>query len=69
MSNPHKRESLGACDELPWGIIFRLRINFRCVSDPIPKEYKFHVGNHVNDKYCKCCFEICLIIYLCARRD
>ncbi len=40
MTNPHKRESLGACDELPWVIIFRLRINFRCVSDPIPKKCK-----------------------------
>ncbi len=40
MRNPHKTESLGAGDELPWGIIFRLRFNFRCVSDPISKECK-----------------------------
>jgi hypothetical protein len=33
------------------------------------KSVKSRVGNHVNDKYCKCCFEVCLIIYLCARRD
>jgi hypothetical protein len=31
------------------------------------KNVKSHVGNHVNDEYCKCCFEVCLIIYLCAK--
>jgi hypothetical protein len=34
-----------------------------------PKNVKSHVENHVNDKYCKGCIEICLIIYLCARKD
>ncbi len=30
---------------------------------------KFHIRNYVNDEYYKGCFDICLIIYLCARRD
>jgi hypothetical protein len=33
------------------------------------KSVNSHVESHVNDEYCKCCFEICLIIYVCARRD
>jgi hypothetical protein len=33
------------------------------------KSVKSHVGNNVNDEYYKCCVEVCLIIYLCAKRD
>ncbi len=32
------------------------------------KSVKSHVENHVNDEYYKCCFEICLIIYLCINQ-
>jgi hypothetical protein len=32
------------------------------------KNIKSYVENHVNDKYCKRCFEICLIIYLCVKK-
>ncbi len=31
------------------------------------KSVKSHVKNHVNDEYYKCCFEICLIVYLFAK--
>ncbi len=33
------------------------------------KNVKFHVGNHVNDEYYKCCVEVCSIVYLCAKKD
>jgi hypothetical protein len=33
------------------------------------KNVRSHVRNHVNDEYCNCCVEICLIIYLFDERD
>jgi len=33
------------------------------------KNVKSHDENHVNDEYCKCCFEVCLTIYLCVSMD
>jgi len=33
------------------------------------KNVKFYVHNHVNDKYCEYCVEICLIVCLFARKD
>jgi hypothetical protein len=28
------------------------------------RNVKSHVEIHANDQYCKCCFEICLIVYI-----
>jgi hypothetical protein len=64
----HKGESLGACDEFPWGVLYKDSTLGAWVMLS-QKSVKSHVGNHVNDEYCKCCFEICLIVCLCARRD
>jgi len=40
VSDPHKGESLGTCDELPWGVVLTSRFDFMRVGDPIQKECK-----------------------------
>jgi hypothetical protein len=41
VNDPHKRKSLGACDEFPWGVVLTERFDFRhVVDDPILKEFK-----------------------------
>ncbi len=66
MNDPHKERSLGKCDEFHWGVFSYKDSTISVQVILSQKSVKSHVENHVNDEYCKCCFEICLIVYLWA---
>jgi hypothetical protein len=69
MSDPHKEETLGACDELFWDVVLHKDLILGVLVILSQKNVRSHVGNHMNDEYCKCCVQVYLIVYLCARRD
>jgi hypothetical protein len=53
LSDPHKEESSGVCDEFLQGVFSHKDSTLGAWVILSQKSVKSHVGNHVNDEYCK----------------